>query len=98
MVKVNLISKLLLNSNLGLILEGEVLSLLLRNSMVFVILFTDVKWGKYYFLAVICCLMSDVRLNKWFYWEIELISKIMFIILIKFYYLNYQKHLLDLEI
>jgi hypothetical protein len=43
MVKVNLISKLLLNSNLGLILEGEVLSLLLRNSMVFVVLFTDVK-------------------------------------------------------
>lgn len=43
MVKVNLISKLLLNSNLGLILEGEVLNLLLRNSMVFVVLFTDVK-------------------------------------------------------
>lgn len=41
MVKVNLISKLLLNSNLGLVLEVGVLSLLLRNYMYFVILFTD---------------------------------------------------------
>lgn len=89
MVKVNLIFKLLLNFNFGFILEGEVLNLFLRNSMVFVVLFIDVKWGKYYFLVVICCLMSDVRLNKWFYWEIEFIFKIMFIILIKFYYFNY---------
>lgn len=41
MVRVNLISKLLLNSNLDLVLEVGVLSLFLRNNMAFVILFTD---------------------------------------------------------